>query len=313
MGQTALFILFIITLLAGAFSYFAPGQKPVPIDPMKFMMENSGFNSVEVQNRKRIQQLNMTTSRGLIKIRGQMEDLALEQNKFLDAIQDQQQILNNAGKDITGVMLGVQQEGEKGNKDILRLQALASEMKDEQRLLVARGQDLIVLNDQLSKNRESIAEQIDSAKINTETSLSALNDRYDILKDQAASFFDKVSQNNQEVRDSMNKMNDQLNDLANNAAHDSALQQQSAKDHIGRMMDKEHEDMIKLAETQEKSRSLLEDARERQAGFKELLNDKLQETKDKIEEERQKTQDQQEDSRQRVADDMQRMRDQRNR
>ena len=108
-------------------------------------------------------------------------------------------------------------------------------------------------------------------------------------------------------------MNDQLNGLVNNAAFDSAVQQQNTKEHIRSMMDKEHSDMLKLAETQERSKDLLKDAQNNLVASKELFNDKLQQTKDKIAQERQNAQDRNEISRQRVEDQMQRLRDQQNR
>jgi ElaB/YqjD/DUF883 family membrane-anchored ribosome-binding protein len=210
-------------------------------------------------------------------------------------------------------MLMTQQEGEKGGQDILKLKALASEMQDEQRLLVAHGQQLLVLNDQLTKNRQWIADQVDLSNINNETSLNALQQRYTMLKEQASGFFDKVTQHNQEVRDRMNKMQDQLNDLANNTSSDSALQQQNIKERITRMLDKEHEDMIKLADNQQASSSLMKDSQQNLEDSKELFSDSLQHSQDLIEDERQKAEDQQEISQQRVADEMQRIQDQRNR
>jgi hypothetical protein len=312
MGQFIFFALFVITLLVGAFAYFAPLQKPV--NPVKFMMDNSGYTQEESTNRKRTQQLNMTTSSGLIQIHKQMDDLAVVQNKFLDTIQDQQQVLQNTGKEASDIMLLTQQEGEKGDKDILKLKALASEMQDEQRLLVAHGQELLVLNDQLTKSRQWIADQVDLANINNESSLNALQQRYTMLKDQASGFFDKVTQHNQEVRDRMTKMQDQLNDLANNASSDSvAMQQQNIKERIAHMLDKERADMVKLADNEDASQSLMNDSKQHLEDSKELLNVSLQRSQDLIEDERQKAEDQQEISQQRVADQMQRIQDQRNR
>lgn len=290
MGQLIFFSLFIISLLAGAFAYFAPLQKP--FNPLGYFMHNSGYESEETTNHKRIQKLNMSTSKGLLKIRKEMDDIALEQNKFLDMIQDQQKILENA------------------DRDLLRLNALTTEMQDQQRLLVAHGQDLISLNNQLTKNRQWIADQLDLVNLNNDISLQQLQQRYTLLQNQAAGFFDKVSQHNQEVRDRMDKMKDRLNDLANNAAYDSAVQQQSSKETIERMLDKEHEDMIKLADSEDRSRSLLKDAQQNFSNSKELFNDSLQQTQSLIEDERQKEQDQLWVNQQRIADQRQRSLDQ---
>ena len=161
-------------------------------------------------------------------------------------------------------------------------------MQDEQHLLVANGKDLVALNDQITQGRQQISDQIDFAKVNTETSLSTLQQHYDTLNHQASGLFHKVARRDQQARDQMNKTQDQLRDLVNNAANNSALQQQNVKDHIRTMLDKEHENMLKLADTEEKNRNLLQ-------------------------EERQKAQDQQEVMQQRIEDQRQRIQDQKNR
>ena len=75
---------------------------------MGLMMDKSGYNSEETFNSKRTQQLNMTMRNGLIQIRRQMDDMAQEQNKFLDTIQDQQQVLENTSKEASDIMLQAQ-------------------------------------------------------------------------------------------------------------------------------------------------------------------------------------------------------------
>jgi hypothetical protein len=286
MGQFFFFSLLIITLLAGAFAYFVPKQPP--LNPVGFVMDQSGYNSVETLNRKHTQKLSMTTRNGLMQMRKQMDDMAQAQNKFLNMIQDQQQVLENANKDAYDVMLEVQKISGKNDHDILRLKELTSQMQDEQRLLVTNGKDLVALNDQITQGRQRISDQIDFAKVNTETSLSTLQQHYDTLNHQASGLFHKVNRRDQQVRDQMNKTQDRLRDLVNSAANNSALQQQNVKDHIRIMLDKEHENMLKLADTEEKNRSLLQ-------------------------EERQKAQDQQEVMQQRIEDQRQRIQDQQNR
>jgi hypothetical protein len=298
MGQFFFFALLIITLLAGALAYFVP-KHPIR-NPVEFAMDQSGYNSMETLNRKHIQQLSMTTRNGLIQIRKQMDDMAQAQNKFLDTIQDQQQVLENTTKDASDIMLEAQEISGKGSNDndILRLKEVTSKMQDEKRLLVANGKDLVALNNQITQSRQWISDQIDLAKINTETSLSALQQRYSMLKNQAAGFSDKAVGYNQAVGNQMDRIQDHLNELANNAAHGTE-QQRSAKEHIRRMLAKEREDRIKLADSEEKSRNLLKDAQER--------------SRDLIDEERQKAQDQQEMMRQRIEDQRQRIQDQQNR
>ena len=186
-------------------------------------------------------------------------------------------------------------------------------MQDDQRLLVAHGKDLIALNDQITQSRQWISDQIDLAKVNTDISLSTLQQHYAVLNHQASVFFHKVARHDREVRDQMDKMQDQLSDLVNNAANNSALQQQNIKDRIRRMLDKEHENMIKLADSEERNRDLLRDEQEKHADFQEQLNDSLQQSQDLIDEERQKAQDQQEMMRQRIEDQKQRIQDRQNR
>ena len=296
MGQFFFFALLIITLLAGALAYFVP-KHPIK-NPVGFAMDQSGYNSMETLNRKHIQQLSMTTRNGLIQIRKQMDDMAQAQNKFLDTIQDQQQVLESASKDASDIMLEAQKISGKGSNDILRLKEVTSQMQDEQRLLVAHGKDLVAINDQITQSRQWISDQIDLAKINTGASLSTLQQRYSMLKNQAAGFSDKAVGYNKAVGNQMDRIQDHLNELANNAAHGTE-QQRSAKEHIRRMLAKEREDRIKLADSEEKSRNLLKDAQER--------------SRDLIDEERQKAQDQQEMMRQRIEDQRQRIQDQQNR
>ncbi len=97
MMRAIFYTLFIIALAEGAFAYFLQSQKV--IDPMGFLMEGSGYNSAEELNRKKLQQLEKTISKGLIQTRRQMDDNAQEQKKFLDTIKDRQQILNNTGQE----------------------------------------------------------------------------------------------------------------------------------------------------------------------------------------------------------------------
>jgi len=308
MGQFIFFTLFIITLLAGAFAYFAPLQKP--INPVKFVMDNSGYTDKESHNRKLTQQLNMRMTNGLVQIRRKMNDFAVEQGRFIDTIQGQQELLNSTGKDASDIMLLAKQGAGKASKDVLQLRALASEMQDQQRLLVARGQDLIVLNNQLTRNRQWIADQIDAANISNEDSLRTIQQHYEALESQASDFFDKVSQHNQEVREQMVKMQEQMQDLANNAMDNNALQQQNTKERIGRMLGREHENMLKLEDTEERSRNLVKDSQQNLQDSKDLFNDSLQRSQDMIDDERQKVEDQKWISQQRVADQVQRLKDQ---
>ena len=311
MGQFIIFALMMVVLFAGIFAYFVPSQKAAT--PLGFIMDKSGDNSQETSNSKTTKQLNVTMRNGLIQIRRQMDDVARAQNKFLDTIQDQQEVLENAGKDANDIMLQAQAISGKNDMDILRLKDLTSQMQDEQRLLVVNGKDLIALNDQITQSRQWISDQIDLDKVNTDISLSTLQQHYAVLNHRASVFFHKVIRHDQEVRDQMDRIQGQMNDLVNNAANNSALQQQNIKDHIRRMLAKEHENMLKLADTEERNRNLLKDEEQKLADFQEQLNDSLQRSRDLMDEEHQKAQNQQEMMRQRMEDLKQQMQDRQNR
>ena len=292
MGQAVLSILFIIALLAGASVYFV-SQQPV-LSPMEFMMDQSGDDSVETLNHQRTEHLTMTTRNGLTQIRRHIDEITQGQNKFLDTIQYQQQVLANTSKEVSDIMRKVQGISGKNNNDMLRLKDLMSQMQEDQRFLVARGQDLIALNDQITQNRQWISDQIDLAEVDTQPPLSPLQQHYAALNHQASVFFHKVARHEREARDRIYKMQDQLRDLVNNAANNSIFQQQDIKDHIQRMLEEDHENMLKLADSEERNGNLLRDEREKLADSKEQLNDSRQRFQDLIDEERQKAQDQQE-------------------
>lgn len=255
-------------------------------------------------------ELNVTTIKGIMQIRKQLDDFAIEQNNFQDAIQDQQELLKNTSHSASDIMLEAQRTSQTNKYDVLRLKSLAEEMQDRERLLVDRGQSLIALNDELKENREMMAERIEMVKINTESSMRAMQDRYDSLKDQASKFYDKVREYNQEVRDRIDLMRVKLHDMSEDAQDQRASQEQNIKDRIQNMLDHEHEDMIKIADSQQRSEEILQDQRDQQEDAKELLNDKLQHSQDMIEDEQEKVKDQQEMMEQRIADEEQRIQDQ---
>jgi len=267
-------------------------------------------NQTETDTRERRQMFDVTTNAGLVLIRRQMNDLTADQNNFLDTIQEQQQILKNRGKEVSDILQEARQNGEVGNNDIVELQALTSRIQEEQQRLMSHGQDLIALNDQLQRNKQSITDQIEMAEINNQTSLPTLTQHYAMLKDQSDSFLNKVTQHNQEVRSLMDKMQDHLHDLANNPVYNSTDQQQRVKDRVQDLLDHEREDMMKLADSQQRSKELLEDARQKEADEKEKIDDKMRQDQDMIDDENQKVADQQEAIRQHIADQEQQMQDQ---
>jgi len=286
MIQIVFFALLVVALFAGAFSYFNPHPKAV--DPWKFISD-SGLNSTDTINRKRFQQINMVTSKGLLEIHKQMDDLAVAQSKFLDTLKDQQQILSAVRSDAESALIQARQSGA-GAPDILHLEELTSQMKDDQNLLVARGQYLVSLNDQLTKGRQQVLEQIDLANFNTQNILDNLKQQNAALNNQSSDFFDQVAQNNQQVRDQM----DQLQDKFNGISQDSELgmKWRSASDRLNQLMEKSREDRQKLADVEEKNRQATEKSKQDMADAQDRLHDLEQHTRDVIQDERQKEEDQ---------------------
>lgn len=311
MIQVIFLALLVITLFAGAFAYYAPKEKS--IDPMKFMMDSSGFSSEETTNTKKTQKLNMTTNKGLVEFRREMDDLADEQNKIMDAIRDQQQLLANTSKDAADIMQKAQDQSDKNAIDVLRLKELTAQMQDQQRLLTSHGQVLIDMNNRLTDSRQWVTDQVDLVRVNTASSMDALQQHYNSLKDQADGFFDKVGQHNQEVNDQIQRMQDHLKEMSQNASENNAMQQDSAMERMGHMLENEHESMAKLAEKEECNKGLLEEAQQNLQNSKEAFQDTLQRSEDLIEKEREKAQDQKDMLQQRMEDQEQRLQDQRDR
>jgi len=55
-----------------------------PINPLKFVMDRSGYSSEVTLNKKKSEQFSMTTNRGIVQIRQLMDDLTQKQNKVLN-------------------------------------------------------------------------------------------------------------------------------------------------------------------------------------------------------------------------------------
>ncbi len=303
MAQSIFLVLSVVTVLAGAFAYFSPPIRE--INPLKLMMDGSGYSAIQTQNQKKIDQIDMVSNSGVVRIRKEMDILSEEQNRLSDMIQNQQQILKDIGNENSNLLLNAQQKGGLGTKDLLQLEALASEMQDKQRLLVAHGQDLIALNNRLTQQRQWIADLMDKGNNHGNLSGPMLSQHYAMLKDQANKFFDKVNQHDQEIHDFMDKFQDHLPVLADKAVPVGAIRQQNQN-----MLDREQEQMVKLADSEQKSKDYLRHAQEKEADFNEILNDKLEQNKELIEDEHQKDQDQQDANRQHLADQLQHSADQ---
>lgn len=103
MGRFIFFVFLGFALLAGAFAYFEPSKK-FP-DPVKFVMESSSFSSKEEINNKNSQRLNAYTNKGLFQLHNRMDDVAREQNQFLNELQDQQESLRDTRKgDVSDIL-----------------------------------------------------------------------------------------------------------------------------------------------------------------------------------------------------------------
>jgi hypothetical protein len=192
MIQLIFLSLLVITLLAGGIAYFSPSKKPM--NPLQFMMDNTGYTQEQVINQKRTEEINLTTDEGVVKVHKLMDDLATQQSKFLDLLKEQQRILEGAGKNASDVLKSAKKQGGKDDKDILQLEALTSQIQDSQRLMVQQGQALVNMNNQLMKNRKWMAEQSDIARINTESSLRSSQSRYDSLNGHANELYNAVKE-----------------------------------------------------------------------------------------------------------------------
>jgi len=308
MGQLIFLILFVVALIAGISAYLPGSQKPV--NPMVFISDQSGYTTTEERNRKRMEQANITTSQGMIQVRRQMQEIAAKQKNFSDMLVEEERVLKNTGQQASLILAEAQKQAPKDQQDILRLKGLGSTLEDQQRLLVEHGQDLIALNDRIIRNRDWIHDQMDLIDTNNQTTQQIkLQGQYIALKDQSATFFDKVTQYNQQVQQYMQETQNQLNDAANHIVYDNSLQQQVVKEKIQSLMDRQHEEMVKLSESREKSQSLMRDQQERWTLSQELLNDSIRHSKELIGQERRNAKERQIQLQQQIQDQMQRIKD----
>jgi len=297
------YAIFFIALIAGIYSYLTPAQRN--INPLGFMMNKTGYSAEVTRNRTKFQQVNMAMTNGLIDIHNKIDQLSQIQSRAENMIQDQQQVLKDTGKMASDIILDAQKVGEKGDKDILQLQALALDMQNQQHLLVDRGQDLLTLNDQVTKNREEIAQQVDLSKVLTDNSFNSLLQHNDALKSQSTDLFDKIDVYNQELQDQIDKSNEFLKGLPKRA-YSSAVYQQHARQRIESLLDKEREEMQRVADAEQRNRDFINDARQKIEDSKERTEDQIQQTQDLIDQERQKSDDQQAAMRQQIADQQER-------
>lgn len=200
-----------MVFIAGAFTYFAP--PPKPILSMKEIMDDGSTNSLESLNIKKIEELNVTTSGGLTQIRSVVDNLAQEQDGLKDMINSEQQVLIDTDKRIYDI---TKNSDGKSGVDVLRLKSLSAQIENDQRLLMAHGQSLIELNNQLIKTRKWLAEKSDLVLANNEALLRLEEQNNALLNDQTATFFDKVKQDSNEsiqrTQDSIDEQREKAQD-----------------------------------------------------------------------------------------------------
>jgi hypothetical protein len=144
---------------------------------------------------------------------------------------------------------------------------------------------------------------------NVTTQATRLQGQYTALKDQSATFFDKVTEYHQQVQQYMQTTQDQLNDTVNQITYDSSLQQQAIRDKIRLLLEKQHENMLKLSESRQRSQILMRDQEEALALSQELLNNSIRHTKELIGQERRDAKEKQRELQQKIQDQMDRMKD----
>jgi hypothetical protein len=194
MGQTLLFILFIIALMVGTFVHFSPKQQG--IRPLSLMADKRNDEMTGETITKESKQMNVTTNEGAVQINKQIDDLTREKKALEDVISDEELAVDNVNKEIADI--SKQADGTSG-PDILRLKALGQELQNEKILLVAHGRQLIALNDQLNEKRKSLTRQRDAVNINTDSTLQSLQDRKVSTNDQASVLFDGVKDKNSDA------------------------------------------------------------------------------------------------------------------
>ena len=139
-------------------------------------------------------------------------------------LQDREDALKDEDKRVNGIL----REARRNNdKDLLSIEALSSDIQNQERLLVQHGQYLLTLNDQLAANRKMVAQKVDISKINTDASLQSIEQRNNLLQSQSTSNLQSVADHNQQIRDHMDNIEQKLDD----DKIDNGMNQQVANQH----------------------------------------------------------------------------------
>ena len=209
MGQFTLFTLFVITLMIGAFAYFFPKQQAT--SPWQVMSDKRDDGMMGEDITKKSQQLNITTNAGNVQINREIDDLTRQQKSLEDMIKDEQVVLDSTSKEISDIS---KKANAKTNLDILKLKVLGQELQNEKHLLVEHGQQLIALNNEITKKRKLLSEQRDEVNINTDSTLQSLQGHDASLNDKADLLFDNVKDKNNDAMQHAKELMDEARQKA---------------------------------------------------------------------------------------------------
>jgi len=307
MMQWVFFGLFAIAILTGLFAYYEPLQKP--IHPIQSFMDSIGYTQEQDHNQAKSEQINVMVDKGVMRMRRRVEDLALAQSQMLQAVLDQKRVLNDTNEKIASMLL-ISQRSDQFDNDILRFKSLAAQMQDSQRLLINRGQSLVEMNDDLTAQRELLADELKWNNINAQTSLQSMKDQAEALKNQVASLCDKARQYNQQVEAQIANMQAKIAQISDKSK-DNANKQQTMRDRLRLLLEHEQDQFNNLVQQQQQNRQDAQDARDALEDSQEILNGEVEQAQDTIADDRQKDLDEQDAIRQKIADQEQRMQDER--
>ena len=209
MGQFALFTLFVITLMIGAFAYFFPKQQAT--SPWQVMSDKGNYGMMGEDITKKSQQLNITTNAGNVQINREIDDLTRQQKSLEDMIKDEQVVLDSTSKEISDIS---KKANAKTDLDVFRLKVLGEELQSAKRLLVEHGQQLIALNNEITKKRKLLSEQRDEVNINTDSTLQSLQGHDASLNDKADLLFDNVKDKNNDAMQHAKELMDEARQKA---------------------------------------------------------------------------------------------------
>jgi len=225
MAQFIFFALFLMVIISGVFSRFAPVHRALP--SVRSAAEYSGYSSaqgadfVEDKSSNRSQEFNVSTSGGVLQIYKQIDDLTGAQKELQGLIDDEEQAVSIARQELSDVSAQVK---DKNDQDLLRLKTLGDKIRSEKDLLIKHGAALSALNDQIKKERQALADQSALSNMNTNSALELLQQHNASLKDQAQASLentrDKIEEqrqktqeqkdmNRQRLEDQMQRMKDQ--------------------------------------------------------------------------------------------------------